>query len=82
MGLFDFDRALHDWIPSCHVCSSFALPAAPQFPNQEPPRPQQLIFRDFPIVPHLGHKGLIVVVVPAAAVYIWVLVNDTKREEQ
>ena len=30
-------RPLQPWIPSNHVCGNFALPVAPQFPNQEPP---------------------------------------------
>ena len=58
-------------MPLYHVCSSLALPALPQFPNQEPPRPQQLAFPDLAIVPHLGHKELVmaVVVVVATSVY-------------
>ena len=78
MDLFDFDRALHAWIPSYHLCSSFALPAAPQLPNQEPPRPQQLILPDFLIIPHLEHKELTLVVV-AAGVYAWELVKYTQE---
>ena len=51
---------LHAWMPSRHVRS---LPAPPQFLNQEPPRPQQLILPDFAMAPHLEHKELIVVAV-------------------
>ena len=53
-------RGLQARIPSYHVCSIFLLPAAadPHFLNQEPPRPQQLIFPDFLMVTHLRHTGL------------------------
>ena len=62
MAVLDCTRALQAWMPSYHVCSRFALPALPQFPNQEPPRPQQLILPDFLMLPHLGHTELMVVV--------------------
>merc|ERR1719174_2696420 len=52
-------------MPSYHVCSSLELPALPQFLNQEPLRPQQLLFPDFLMVPHLRHSGLITAVVVA-----------------
>ena len=58
-------RVLQAWIPSYHVWSSLELPALPQFPNQEPSRPQQLSFPDFLAVPHLGHAKPIAVVVTA-----------------
>ena len=52
-------------MPSCHVCSRFVFPALPQFPNQEPPRPQQLSLPDFLMMPHVRHTGLMdIVVVP------------------
>ena len=55
-------RALHVSMPSYHVCLSFVLPVAPQFPNQDPPRAQQLSLPEFLIFPHLRHEKLIVVV--------------------
>ena len=69
MAILDCARALQVWMPSYHVWSRFVFPELPQFPNQEPPRPQQLIFPDFSMVPHLRHSGLMVVVV-AASVYM------------
>ena len=41
--------------PSLNVWPAFTSPALPQFPNQAPPRPQQLSFPDLFKVPHLGH---------------------------
>ena len=69
--ILNCDRALHAWIPSYHVCGCFVLPPPPQFLNQEPPRPQQLILSDFPMVPHLGHttEKAIVVVVSAGVLH-------------
>ena len=55
------DRALQAWMPSYHVWRMFELPAAPQFPNQEPPAPQQLSLPDFLMLPHLAHTELMVV---------------------
>ena len=66
----DCDRVLQAWIPSCHVWWSFVLPKPPHFLNQEPPRPQQLILSDFPMVPHLGHTETAIVVV-TAGVTLW-----------
>ena len=69
-------------MPSYHVRSSLALPVLPQFPNQEPPRPQQLTFPDLAIMPHLGHTELMVGVVDAG-VYVGVYVGidqNTKME--
>ena len=63
-------RVLQAWMPSYHVWSSLALPAFPQFLNQEPPRPQQLFPPDFAMVLHLGHAELMVVVVVSTGVYI------------
>ena len=57
---FNCGRALQLWIPSYHVWRSFATP--PQFLNQEPPRPQQLLLPDFLMIPHLTHTGLTVVI--------------------
>ena len=65
MPALDCPRVLQAWMPSYHVCSSLPLLARPQFPNQEPPRPQQLLFPDFLTVPHLGHTKPIAVVVAA-----------------
>ena len=51
-------RCLQARTPSDHVCSRRLLTALPQFPNQEPPRPQQLVLPDLPMVPQSGHAGL------------------------
>ena len=77
-SLFFFSTALSRWpiaaldcrtlqtrMPSYHVCSTFALSAPPQLPNQEPPRPQQLILPDFGVVPHLTHMELTVFIMGA-----------------
>ena len=42
------------WKPSNHVCSKFGSPGCPQFPNQAPPREQQLDLPDL-VAPHLAH---------------------------
>ena len=67
------DRAfLQARIPSYHVCQfSFAPPALPQFPNQEPPRPQQLRLPDFSMLPHLRHTALRVAVIVVATGVHW-----------
>ena len=65
LALLDRARVLQTWIPSYHVCRTLPLSARPQFLNQEPPRPQQLLLPDFPMMPHLGHTELMVVVVTA-----------------
>ena len=54
------------------------MPARPQFLNQEPPRPQQLVFPDFAIVPHLGHSGLVVIILVAAGIYL--SISQTNKE--
>ena len=74
MAALDCDHILQTWMPSRHVCSTFALPAPPQFLNHEPPRPQQLFFPDFEMIPHLRHAVLRFVVV-TPGVHMWVLVN-------
>ena len=63
MTIADCPRSLQTCKPSDQVCSSLAPPALPQFPNQEPPRPQQLILPDFFVIPHLTHVERIVVIV-------------------
>ena len=78
-AILDCGRALHVLMPSYHVWSRFVLPAPPQFLNQEPPWPQQLLLSDFPMVPHLGHTELAIVVV-MAGVCMWALVKGTKRK--
>ena len=65
LALLDCARVLQAWMPSYHVWRSLKLPGLPQFLNQEPPRPQQLLLPDFPMMPHLGHTELMVVVVTA-----------------
>ena len=57
----------------------FALPALPQFLNQDPPRPQQLSLPDFSMVPHLGHTELVAVVV-TAGVHMQTLVKGKRRK--
>ena len=73
-AVLDCDGALQAWIPSYHVCWSFALPTLPQFLNQEPPIPQQLILPDLLMVPHLGHAETVIVVV-SAGVFVCALVK-------
>ena len=65
------------WMPSYHVCGSFVLPVAPHFPNQEPPRAQQLSLPDLLMVPHLRHKESMIVVV-AADVCMWEIIVNGK----
>ena len=73
MIVLDWDRALHAWMPSYHVCWSFSLPPVPpQLLAQEPPWPQQLILPDFAIVPHLGHTEAAIVVVASAGDFMWI----------
>ena len=78
------DRAsdLQARMPSYHVCSSLALPALPQFLNQEPLRPQQLGFPDLAMMPHLKHTELMVVVVMVAGVYMWTLVKTQRGKTE
>ena len=78
MPALDCPRVLQAWMPSYHVCSSLPLLARPQFPNQEPPRPQQLLFPDFLMVPHVRHAELIAVVVDAG-VHTRALMKETKQ---
>ena len=73
-------RASQTRMPSYHVCPRSAFPALTHFPNQEPPRLQQLRFPDFWMMPHLGHTELISVVVTAAAVGICSIVKYRKRK--
>ena len=80
MTVLNCDRDLQTCLPSYHVWSSLTLPALPQFPNQEPLRPQQLDFPDFLMVPHLWHTELIFAVVVSAYVYVWILVKMQKME--
>ena len=54
-------RDLQTCKPSDHVWSRFVLPSLPQLPNQEPPRPQQLIMPDFFVMPHFGQRKSILV---------------------
>ena len=63
-------RALQAWMPSYHVCTTFALPAPPQVPNQEPPRPQQLFLTDLRMVPHWAQTELMAFVVTAEWLYM------------
>ena len=65
MTALDCDRDLQACKPSYHVWSTLVSPALPQFPNQEPPRPQQLILPDRFVIPHMGHTELIVIAAAA-----------------
>ena len=69
LAIFSCVRASQAWKPSCHVCSRFVLPGLPHLLNQEPPRPQQLLLPDFPMIPHLGHTTLMVVLARAG---VWI----------
>ena len=66
--VWDCNRVLQTLMPSYHVCPKFELPALPQFRNQEPSRPQQLVLPDFSMAPHLRHTELMIVVVTAGGV--------------
>ena len=74
---------LHASTPSAHVRSNCESPAYPHFPNQVPPRLQQLRFPD-ERVPHLGHAEAAVVagVIGGSVVTARVCtrVKDAKRE--
>ena len=73
-------RALQALIPSYQVRSRCAaLPAPPQFLNHDPPRPQQLLRPDLPMIPHLEHTGL-TIVVAAAVVYMRGIVSQEHTE--
>ena len=68
--------------PSNHLCSTFLLPAPPQFLNQAPPGAQQLTLPDFANMPHFGHDMMLAVVEAMAgvltAVRIGVLVMSSR----
>ena len=78
MTVLDCACVLQAWIPSDHVWSSLVLPALPQVLNQEPPRPQQLIFPDLSMAPHLGHKETVIVVV-SAGVFMYIGQDRTRK---
>ena len=80
MTALDCVSVLQAWIPSYHVWSRLVLPALPQFLNQEPLWPQQLIFPDFVMIPHLGHTELMIIVV--TAVFMWVLVKTQRWKHE
>ena len=69
MNALDCASVLQTWMPSYHVWPSLTWIALPQFPNQEPLRPQQLDLADLAMMPHLRHTELMVVAV-AAGVYV------------
>ena len=79
MAALDRVRALQACMPSYHVCWSLVLRSPPHFLNQEPPRPQQLLLPDLPMVPQLRHGDRLAVVV-VAGVCVWALVQVTKRK--
>ena len=78
MTALELASVLQARMPSYHVWSSLPLPVLPHFPNQEPLRPQQLIFPGLAKMPHLGHTELMVVVV-AVGVYV-VIGQSTKKK--
>ena len=69
-------------MPLYHVRARFPLPVPPQFPYQEPPRPQQLILPDFLMMPQSRHTGPPMDVVVTAGCGIWKLVKHTKSKTQ
>ena len=66
----DCPRSLQTRMPSDHACTTCVLPAPPQFPNQEPPRPQQLSLPDLRMVPHLAQTEPMAFVVAAACAHV------------
>ena len=66
-------------MPSYHVCWNAVLPVAPQFPNQEPPRAQQLSLPDFAMVPHVRHTELMVVIVAANVCIRGIIVSKDRK---
>ena len=71
--------ALQAWMPSCHVCWSSVLILAPQSPNQDPPRAQQLRSPDLLMVPHVRQAELMVVNLAASVCMRGTMIN-TKRK--
>jgi len=71
--------ALQARMPSYHVCSTFVLPAPPQVPNQEPPRPQQLIFPDLRMTTHVVQTELMDFVVTAECSHME-YVHQTRKQ--
>ena len=70
LAVFNCVRVLQASKPSYHLCPTLVLSALPQFPNQEPPRPQQLLLPDLPMMPHLGHtETMAVLMVPGVHVF-------------
>ena len=63
LTVFNCSRVMHARMPSYQVWRNLALTSFPQFPNQDPPRPQQLALPDLLIVPHSGHTDMLAVVV-------------------
>ena len=82
MDVPDRVHVLQACIPSYHVCRSLVLPAPPQFLNQEPPRPQQLILPDCDMVPHLGHTEPLAVVVVSDGVFFMCIAQDKNNTSE
>ena len=61
--------------PSNHLCSTFLLPAPPQFLNQAPPGAQQLTRPDFSNVPHFGQLIVLAIVEVTAGVLTDVVIG-------
>ena len=66
-------------MPSSHVWLCFVLPPLPQFLNQEPPRPQQLAWPDFLMVPHLEHTDMLGDVVVPVFICVYQVVEQTQN---
>ena len=71
-------RVLQARMPSYQVWARFEFSALPHLPNQEPPRPQQLILPDFCMVPHSRHTELTGAAVTARA-DMWKMVKRAMR---
>ena len=82
VAALDCARGLQAWMPSYHVWSRFALPVLPQFLNQEPPKPQQLVLPDFLMVPHFGHTKLVVIMAVVSGVYVHELSKDIDQKDR
>ena len=65
----------HVSMPSPQVWSKLESPALPHFPNQEPPRAQQLRLPDFLTAPHLGHTAVLVAVMDGSAAAVAVVMG-------
>ena len=72
------DLRSHAFRPSNHLCSTFLLPAPPQFLYQAPPGAQQLTRPDFSNVPHFGQVIVLTIVGVMDGMLIGVLVMSSR----